>query len=265
MASTADPSETNSEDRKERRIGTVSSAFAILRLLAHARIPLGITAIAQYLHLTPSSAFNIAKTMVAESWLVFDDAEKTYQLGPGIVDVMRQALDPERAFDQIRSRVEPIANSWKITVGAWRVQGERLIASGSVFCSTSIHIRINMGHRLPLLSGATGRCVAAFSDIPSAHLSKLFKDVRWERPVTWEAFLEEVADVRTRGWAIDAGHLVRGATTLSVPIFDDLGHVRGGLVGTMFSGQHADETLPALAAELQAAATWAATRLAPAG
>lgn len=251
------------EQRRERRIGTVSSAFAILRLLARAGIPLGITAIAQYLKLTPSSAFNIAKTMVAENWLLFDDREKTYQLGPGIIDVMRQSLDPERAFDLIRSRVEPIAKAWSITAGIWRVQGERLIAGGSVVSNNGMHIRINVGHRLPLLSGAAGRCVAAHADFSADQIARLFRKVRWECPLSFDQFIMEVELVRNRGWSLDVGNFVRGATTVAVPVFDDLGRIRSCLFGTMFSSQHPEEAYPALADELKAAASWASSRLAP--
>lgn len=248
---------------RERRIGTVGATVAILRLLARAGMPLSVTVIARYLDLTPSSCFNITKTMTAEGWLIFDDATKTYTLGPGIVDVMREALDPENAFELIRSRVETIATTWRITAGIWRVQGERLIAGGHVLSTNGMHIRVNVGQRLPLLAGAAGRCVAAFTGLSIDRIAELFRDSRWQCPVPLDQFLAEVEETRRRGWALDVSRFIRGATTLAVPIFDDLDQLRHCLFGTMFSGQHPDDRMPVLAEEMKATAAWAAARLNP--
>lgn len=247
----------------KRRIGTVGATVAILRLLARAGMPLSVTAIANYLDLTPSSCFNILKTMTAEGWLIFDDVRKTYVLGAGIVDVMRHALDPENAFELIRSRVEPLATTWRITAGIWRIQGPRLVLAGHVISSNGMHIRLNVGQRLPLLIGAAGRCVAAFTNLSPDEIEILFRDTRWQCPLSLDRYRAEVEETRQRGWGLDDGFFIRGATTLAVPVFDDLSQLRYCLFGTMFSDQHDKESHAELAAEMKAIAAWSSSRLSP--
>ncbi len=85
-------------------VGAVVNAIQILRHLAHADGPQGVAAIARATGISPSSAFNILRTLSNERLTSFDDAGKTYQLGLGLselaVGIRRTQLcrpDPARA------------------------------------------------------------------------------------------------------------------------------------------------------------------------
>ena len=51
-------------------VGSVVQALAILRHLSEASKPLGVTAVARALGISPSSCFNLLKTLVAEDFAV---------------------------------------------------------------------------------------------------------------------------------------------------------------------------------------------------
>jgi hypothetical protein len=75
-----------------QRSPAVSQAARILRCLSTAPAPLGVSAVARELGLSPSSCFNILRTLVAEGLLAFDPVAKTYSLGLGLVEIASSAL-----------------------------------------------------------------------------------------------------------------------------------------------------------------------------
>lgn len=169
------------------RIGTVASTIAILRLLASEQQPLGVNAIARRLSLTPSSCFNILKTLCAEQILEFDEDGKTYLLASGMIGIARRALDPDGAFELIRSRVEMLAEGWSLTAGLWRNVGRRrIMLVGYAVGSVTMRIHLTVGQRLPLLIGATGRCIAAYENWSRAAIEAEYAtlDSRFRVPQT---------------------------------------------------------------------------------
>lgn len=239
------------------RVGTVASTIAIIRLLANERQPLGVNAIARRLSLTPSSCFNILKTLCAEEVLEFDDSNKTYLLASGMIGIARRALDPTGAFELIRSRIEMLAETWSLTVGLWRTVGRRrIMLVGYAVGSVTMRIHLTVGQRLPLLIGATGRCIAAHEAWPRAEIESGYAALEWQRPLTLETYLSEVEDAKTHGWGIDEGWFVRGATTIAAPIINEAGQVEYCVSATMFNAQHSPDRYAVLGQELMDIARW---------
>lgn len=246
-------------------VRAVSATIAILRLLSQSDRPLGVNAIARSIARTPSSCFNILKTLVAEGFVDFDGETKCYSLGPGLSAMARHALDPNETFACMRERIERLADEWSLTVALWRVVQKRRVVLVGYACgikrSTRIHLTI--GQRMPLLSGAPGRCIAAMSGLSEAEIAAEFPKLRWEAPPTLSEYLEQVAEARRRSWALDEGQLYRGVTSIAAPIMDGPGQVRYCLVSTMFSGQHPSRAMEELARKMLETCAWASRELQP--
>src|ERR1700676_5055294 len=90
-------------------VGSIVHALRILRHLARSPQAHGVTAIAREVGISPSSAFNIVKTLVAEGFLHFDRKHKRYSLGPGALDLAGRVLDDQRAYDLMRDSLENLA------------------------------------------------------------------------------------------------------------------------------------------------------------
>jgi DNA-binding IclR family transcriptional regulator len=244
------------------RIGTVAATIAILRLLASERQPLGVNAIARRLSQTPSSCFNILKTLCSEQVLEFDDSNKTYLLASGMIGIARRALDPESTFELIRSRVEMLAETWSLTVGLWReVKHQRIILVGYAVGAVTMRIHLTVGQRLPLLMGSTGRCIAAHEGWSAEAIARDYPALHWQRPLPLETYLAQVEEARLTGWGLDEGWFIRGATSLAVPIPNEAGAAEYCLSATMFNTQHAPDQYPILGAEMLDIARWASNVL----
>jgi len=113
-----------------------------------------------------------------------------------------------------------------------------------------MRIRMGVGQRLPLLIGAMGRVAAAFGGMDEAEIRRRFGLLRWQRSFTCEEFLEQTAETRRRGWALDEGHYVQGVTTLSAPVPGINGGGLAVVSATMFGVQHGAAALEQIGAEL---------------
>jgi len=244
------------------RVGTVATTIAILRLLSKVGQPIGVNAIARRLDRSPSSCFNILKTLMAEGFVEVDPETKAYSLGSGMIAIARRALDPNATFELLRNRIEDFAGKRSLTMGLWRVlRRSRIMLVGYVASATSMRIHLTVGQRLPWLIGGAGRCIAATTNLPKGQIADEFAKLRWQEPLSLESYLEQVELARQRGWGLDEGYFVRGVTTIATPIVDSSGTVRYCLVATMFAGQHPRESFDGIAKEMQDISAWASRSL----
>lgn len=79
---------------------------------------------------------------------------------------------------------------------------------------------MSIGQRLPMYIAALGRCMAAYSKLDPEALRERIGSLRWEDAPNFESYLAEIAEVRKRGYAVDAGNYVRGVCTVSAAVID---------------------------------------------
>ncbi|MFC7608066.1 helix-turn-helix domain-containing protein [Teichococcus aestuarii] len=65
----------------QRDVGAVIHAIRILQHLAGATGPLGVAAVARGTGISPSTCFNILRTLTRARFVAFRDSDKTYTLG----------------------------------------------------------------------------------------------------------------------------------------------------------------------------------------
>lgn len=245
----------------QRRVGSVQNAAAILRHLEAIGIGVGVNPIARALDLSPSSCFNLLKTLADEQLVDFDRATKLYSLGPGAITLGRRALDPRGSFELIRQRLEALADRYQVTAGLWRPRrGDQFTLIGYAECAATFRIHLTVGQRLPSAAGAGGRCIMAFSKLSDQAVLRRIDEVKWGDAPDPGAYLADLELVRKRGWAIDDGRFIRGMSTLAAPALRN-DSVEFILSATMFTGQIEPARVQTLADELVANGKWLSARL----
>ncbi|WP_260581965.1 IclR family transcriptional regulator [Sphingopyxis sp. PET50] len=225
-------------------VGSIVHAVAVLRYLSETDEPLGVTAIAKALQISPSSCYNIVRTLVSEGLLEFDSRRKTYSIGLGTVELASRALSRNDIFPFVRQRLERIANEHELTAILWRVShGRRLVVVGVVECNADMQIAVKVGYRVPLLSGGVGRCIAAFSKMPESEMRTEFERVRNQNTIGFEDYVRDLEAVRTNGWAIDRGTFKSGVISVASPIFDERGAISLCISGVMLAGNQSAAAL----------------------
>jgi DNA-binding IclR family transcriptional regulator len=237
----------------------------ILRLLAKADTPVGVTAVARAVGVSPSSCYNLLKTLCAQGVAEFDAEDKSYRLGAGINELVREGrVDPAQAL--LRPRLAAMAGQYRFASGLWRVSATgRLVLLDFADSELATRIHMNIGQRLPAYIGAMGRCVAAYASGTDEELATAFNSLRWARAPAPERYRKEVSRVRRQGWAVDDGDFMRGICTVAAPVLDERDGVRYCIANTFFQGEHDPEGIAQIGVATAECALEASRTLFPRG
>ncbi|WP_296340732.1 IclR family transcriptional regulator [Reyranella sp.] len=205
----------------EKLVGALIGGLAVLRYLAAAQAPVGVSRIARDLALNPSTCFNLLKTLVHEGLAVFDETTKTYSVGLGLLALAKGTLEQASYIAMVRPHLREIAVNHRVTCTLWHVMsGERVVLVDRADNDAAIRVHMSIGQRLPMYIAALGRGMAAHSGLTTSELRSRFIKLRWEGDLAFDTYLAEVEDTRKRGYAVDQSHYVRGVTTVSSVVLD---------------------------------------------
>jgi DNA-binding IclR family transcriptional regulator len=221
-----------------KSVPAVKRAAAILSLLANEGRAMTLSQIAHAVDVLPGSCLQILRELAQVRLLAFDPAHKTYRLGPGLVDLARAVMRQDPFAESAQPYLKEIAEAYGMTAFATAATDEDHFACVALAQPpVSMSLNVTLGGRVPLLSGAAGRCFAAFGAYPKARLRRSFAKVRWEIPMSFEQWLADVEDVQRLGYSEDAGAFARGVTTIAVPVFAHDDSVRGSIGVGVISAQ----------------------------
>lgn len=241
-------------------VGSVVNAIAILRHLADSQA-LGVNAISRAVSVSPSTCFNILKTLVDEDFVEFDPVAKLYTLGTEPARLFG-GESPLLAWRQWAiDALAGLAHEFSLTCGLWRVVANRVVLTNVVEGAHATRIHLATGQRLPAHLGAMGRCIAAAQNLDRKVVEQRIAKLRWAEAPTTEAFMADMETARVRGWAMDDGQYLRGVTTIATVVHASGGDVRACMTATMFSGQHDAQTLDVIGNRLSSLARLAEDRL----
>jgi DNA-binding IclR family transcriptional regulator len=244
-----------SKDAVIRQVPAVSRAVAILKYLARVESPVGVVQVASALKIIPSTCLHILRVLNDDGLVSFQPTSKKYQLGAGIL-ALAKAFESKNTFVQaVRPHLKDISERHHCTSAAVEPSGDdHFIVISTASANTGMSVRVTVGMRVPAMSSATGRCLAAYGRWSSAELKSRFDQLRWQNPPKYEVWCKEVEETKRRGYGVDAGNYIRGITVIAAPIFDEGSGIIGGLAAVQLSEQLTLADLRTRASELQRAA-----------
>lgn len=221
----------------KKDVGAVVNAIQILRRLAHQPAAQGVAAIARATGISPSSTFNILRTLTNEGFARFDNHHKTYQLGLGLSELTANLIGQSHA-DLIQPELERLSLNLRILIALWRVTDDNHISLVARSAPKAVHVDVRLDSRLPELIGACGRCIAGIRQLPDTELRRRFAHLHWENPPGFEDYKAEAEASVHRGWALDDNALYRGVSLVASTVSDQHGQPRFAISGIGISAQH---------------------------
>jgi DNA-binding IclR family transcriptional regulator len=203
-----------------RDVPAVSRAIAILRLLGRSDTPLGVQVIAKTLRLIPSTCLHILRVLVTERLVSVDPSTKQYTLSAGTVALARTALQKQTFARLIQPDLDQLSEAYGVTaIGVEALDPEQMIVVALSRSNSALRIHVDIGSRFPLLISATGRCVAAFSQIGRKEIEKRFRALRWDNPPKLADWHAEVEKTAASGYGVDDGSYITGIAIIAAPIY----------------------------------------------
>jgi len=112
----------------EKLVGALTAGLKVLRYLAQAESPAGVSQVARDLDINPSTCFNLLRTLVHENLVTFNAKKKTYSAGLGLLELTKGLTERDKLVSFIRPRLEEIAHAHRVTATLWRrISDDRVV------------------------------------------------------------------------------------------------------------------------------------------
>jgi DNA-binding IclR family transcriptional regulator len=233
------------------RVPAVRQALMVLRYLAKTETPMSVSMVARGTGLSPSSSFNLLRTLAEEEIVTFDPVAKTYELGFGLLEIASPLVSRDDDV-LIRPLLMRIAQQHRALITLWQViNNERITLIDRMYGNSTVRIEMRLGARVPALAGAIGRCMAAVTQPRLADLRHSFASLRWQTPLSFEEFRADVERADQDGFGIDLDHWTRGVHAVGTVVLERGGTPRLCIGGLAIAGQLSLDELRSLGTELR--------------
>ena len=212
----------------------------------------GVTDIAKSTGISPSSCFNILKTLSDLDLAAFNEKTKGYSIGLGVFELARTGLSHDPILVAAQPVLTTLAQRHTATLGLWEIVNDSeavLIAMGQN--SSPARVQLQIGSRQPIASGASGRAALSTYQKDTPWLAAKFAEVMWQGSINFEDYLRDVEQAEHAGYAIDRDKYHLGISTVSAAIFEKNTNKRYCLTAVLLSGAYDNDAINAIGNDLK--------------
>ncbi len=200
-------------------VGAVVAAAKVLRVLHASDRPLNASEVARAAGLHRGTAYNILRTLQAESFVGYDEATRTYAVSLRILELAYGVLRRSGLMDIARPLMHAVSDAHGVSVYLSKVLGpSSLLLLDWVGAAFRPDLYVTVGRPSPVPAGASGMIMAAFGNTSEAELETLFSQVAWYQKPSFSDFQGRVTEAKKAGFAVDRGAMFQGITLVSVPV-----------------------------------------------
>jgi DNA-binding IclR family transcriptional regulator len=227
-----------SKMRDASAAGTVARVVQLLACFAEADGPVSIKFLCQTLKL-PASTVHRLLGLLADEGMVERSADRPiYAPGLELVRIASLFASKVRILDVAKPFMRAVVQDCDETCCLLQYLPDRrkVMALHAEFSSHPLRYSIELYRPHSILWGATGRTVLAF--LPPDEIDAAIEDAdpspaTGERAPAREDILSDLAEIRSRGYAITHGQKIEGAVGIGAPIFNSERRVIGSFCMTI--------------------------------
>ena len=200
-------------------IRSVERVCDILELLSNSPDGESLSALAAVTGLPKSSVFRYLATLEGRGFVERDEAGNRFRLGVAISRL--RAEEAERLLERARPVLDDLRDDLGETVNMGRLDGNRVVYVAIAESRQAVRMAVSPGDTEMLHCTALGKVLAA--QLPDERVREILRQEglprRTDRTLTSaKAFLAELADVRSLGYAIDDEENEPGGVCVAVAI-----------------------------------------------
>lgn len=235
---------------------SIARAIAILKAFDDRHPEWGLSELSEYVGLNKTTTHRLLAALESEGLITRDPFSGGYRLGLELVALGGCALRSNDLHMIARPEMERLAQESGAAVALEVLNRGQVLVLDEVASRGPAGAPRDMGVRLPLHATSTGKLLLAYS-IPSAITEFLQTPLA---PLTAKTITEpaqlaqELAQIRTQGYAVAREELEVGFVAVAAPIYDHTGSV---IAAVSIGGPRlalTEERLPTLVAALQVTA-----------
>lgn len=205
---------------KAYQVPAIERSMLILEALQQ-HGPLGLAELVSATGLSRTTCYYLVRTMAKARLVETDEETRKLHLGIRLVELGSAATEQLGYLGVIKRYILDLLDEMDATFVIYRrMDRERVSVVDKVEPRHRLRVTVPLGSTLAIQGGSFGRCFLAYDDpalvkeILSAGLQR-----HTEHSVTdVERFLDEIATVRERGWAMDREGFALGVSTVAAPV-----------------------------------------------
>ncbi len=195
----------------------------MLSLADNGNNPKSLTDICSEVGIHKSKAFSILNTLEQYGFVKKNPHRKGYVLGPGLLTLTGKMLETLSLSRLAEPILYDLAKKAGATVTLGVIADDKTYVVAEYLGAPGIGISSPIGYVTPITYGSHGKAIAAF--LPEDELDVLLKNndlFFYGRPEKFnkKRLLEELAECRRRGFALELGDIQPGMNAVAAPILD---------------------------------------------
>ncbi|MGQ4615965.1 IclR family transcriptional regulator domain-containing protein [Nocardia sp. R7R-8] len=209
----------------------MTNALRVLRL-THKEGSVSLPSISEHLGVGKSTAHRLVTTLAAANFLQRSPAHPTeFIVGPALLEIGATALRKADIRRHARRPMERLCDHLNETVSLVIHEGSSTRVVDGVESKQAIRVGLRTGIVLPANATAAGKVLLA--QLPAKALVELFPhglpSLTAETKSTWPELEQQLAQVRSDGYAYSAAESEPALNGLAVPVYDHSGEVVAAL------------------------------------
>ncbi|MEH7376010.1 IclR family transcriptional regulator [Neobacillus drentensis] len=213
---------------RENMVKSVSRALDIITLVSLKKGGLGVTEIANQIDINKSSVYRILSTLVKYGYIEQDEETTRYKLGYKLLEISSKLLESIDLRAEATPFLQQLEKETNEVIHLVVYDQGEVVYIEKLEGNETLRMHSKVGKRASVHCTSVGKAILAY--LPTSVVLDILERKGIARQTdktitTKDAFIEELAKVKQKGYALDLEENEYGITCMAVPIFDHLGKV----------------------------------------
>lgn len=212
-------------DKAEGGVRAVNRAIDVLLAFRPDDSGLSVAELLKRVDLSRATLYRLLDTLALRGLVTSEGEPQRFRLGPAVAQ-LAHAWSASMSYDTVAQPM--MRRLWEITqetVSLHLQEGFFRVSVAELPSPQPLSFRRGVGYREKLARGASGRSILAFMNVQLEDLVAYGA----ENAVDAVRYMEQISEVRAKGYATSRDELIEGAVAIAAPFFEGSGRVVGSL------------------------------------
>lgn len=203
-------------EQEKGTVRAVERALDILLCFAGTETELGLSDIAKRIGLHKSTVHRLLASLESKGFIRRHPQTEKYRLGWSVLELVSNVYQSDDLSSIVSPEMTRLRDLLGETISLYVLSGIERIRIQAIESKQPVRRVANVGRRLPLYVGASGKVLLAYSS--EELLEELMTDSSWPPELSRDEFRQALQQVREAGYAVSIEEREPGAAAVAAPI-----------------------------------------------
>lgn len=203
-------------EQEKGTVRAVERALDILLCFAGSETELGLSDIAKRIGLHKSTVHRLLASLESKGFIRRHPQTEKYRLGWSVLELVSNVYQSDDLSSIVSPEMTRLRDLLGETISLYVLSGIERIRIQAIESKQPVRRVANVGRRLPLYVGASGKVLLAYSS--EELLEELMTDSSWPPELSRDEFRHALQQVREAGYAVSIEEREPGAAAVAAPI-----------------------------------------------